>query len=86
MIKMPKNTELAKLNNYERKIKFPFMVYADFESILVPENNGKEKSDQSYMNKYQKHVGCSCGYKLVRFSNLVKVDDTVHNFIYSMIE
>ena len=86
MIKMPKNTELAKLNNYERKIKFPFMVYADFESILVPENNGKEKSDQSYMNKYQKHVACSCGYKLVRFSNFVKVDDTVHNFIYSMIE
>ena len=29
------------LKNYERKIKLSFMIYAGFESILVPENNGK---------------------------------------------
>ena len=51
--------------NYGRKIKSPFMIYADFESILVPEINGKQNPDQSYTNKYQKHIACSYSYKLV---------------------
>ena len=32
---MPK-VEHVKSKNYERKIKSPFIIYADFESILVP--------------------------------------------------
>ena len=36
-----KKREYVRLKNYERKIKFPFMIYADFESIIVPEDNGK---------------------------------------------
>ena len=39
------------------------MIYADFESILVPEDNGKEIADESYTNKYQKHIACSYGCK-----------------------
>ena len=35
------------------------MIYADFESILVPENNGKQNPGESYTSKYQKHVACS---------------------------
>ena len=41
------------------------MIYEDFESILVPEDNEKENPDESYRNKYQKHVVCSYGYKFV---------------------
>ena len=33
---MSKNGEYVKLENYERKTKSPFIIYADFESILVP--------------------------------------------------
>ena len=33
--------EFVKFKNYERKIKSSFIIYADFESILVPEHNGK---------------------------------------------
>ena len=33
--------------NYERKIKSPFIIYAVFESILVPENNGKQNPNGS---------------------------------------
>ena len=33
--------------------------------ILVPENNGKQNPEESYTNKYQKHIACSYGYKLV---------------------
>ena len=36
-------------------IKLPFMIYAYFESILVPENNEKQNPDDSYSNKYQKY-------------------------------
>ena len=35
------------------------------ESILVPEDNGKQNSEESYRNKYQRHIGCRYGYKLV---------------------
>ena len=41
------------------------MIYADFESILVPEDNGNQNPNESYTNKYHKHVACSYGYKLV---------------------
>ena len=41
------------------------MTYADFENILVSEDNGKQNPNESYTNKYQKHVACSYGYKLV---------------------
>ena len=38
------------------------MTYADFECILVLEDNGKQNPNKSYTNKYQKHVACSYGY------------------------
>ena len=48
---------------YRQKIS-KFIIYVDFESILVPENDGKQNADKSYTNKYQNTVGCSFGYKL----------------------
>ena len=50
---MSKKGEYVKLKNYERKIKLPFMIYADFEIILVPEDNEKQNPKESYANKYQ---------------------------------
>ena len=55
-IKMPEKCEYVRIKNYERKIKSPFMIYADFESILVPENNEKQNPNKSSTNKYQKHL------------------------------
>ena len=34
-IKMPMKSEYVKFRNYDRKIKSPFMIYSDFESVLV---------------------------------------------------
>ena len=69
------------------------MIYAGFESILVPEDNVKQNPIQYDTNKYQKHVACSYGYKLVcvngKISNSFKsyLDvDPVYNFISIMIE
>ena len=38
---MPKKGGYVKFKNFGRKIKSLFMIYPDFESILVPEDNGK---------------------------------------------
>ena len=39
--------EYVRFKNYERKIKSPFMIYAVFESILVPEANEKQNPNGS---------------------------------------
>ena len=39
------------------------MIHSNFESLLEPEDNRKQNLDESYKNKYQKHVVCSYGYK-----------------------
>ena len=69
------------------------MIYADFESILVPEDNRKQNPDETYTNKSQKHVACTYSYKLVcvddKFSKSFKSylgKDVVFNFINSKIE
>ena len=64
-----------------------------FESNLKSENNRKENLNEPYTNKYQKHIICSYGYKLVsvndKFSkpfNTYLGKDAVYNFINSMME
>ena len=56
-------------------------------------NDGKQNPETSYTNKYQKHIACSYGYKLVcvddTFRKPVKSylgKDAVYNFINSMTE
>ena len=77
----------------KKKKKSPFIIYSDLESILVPEDNGKQNSEQSYTNTYQKHIAYSHGYKLIcddeKFSKPFKrysSEDAVKNFINSKIE
>ena len=44
---MPKKEWDGKSKNYKRKINLPFMIYAVFETMLVPEDNGKENTERS---------------------------------------
>ena len=90
---MPNKGEYVKLKYYERKIKAPFVIYVDFESIAVPEDHGKQNPEESYANKYQKYIACSYGCKLVcvddKFSKPFKIylgKNTVYNFVNSMIK
>ena len=66
------------------------MIYAHFEIILVPKDNGNQNSDGSCTNKCQIHVACSYGYKLVyvndKFSKHFKPFLAVYNFINIIIE
>ena len=90
---IPKKSEYVKFKSFERKMKSSFMIYADFDRVLAPEDNGKQNPNESYTNKYEKHVVCSSGYKLVctddTFSKPFKSylgEDAVSNFINSMIK
>ena len=85
---MPKKSKYDEFKNFERKLKSSFMIYTDFEIILVPKNNKKQNPNESYTNKYQKHIACSYGYKLVcvdgKLSKPFKSylgEDAVCNFI-----
>ena len=87
---MPKKDKYAEFKNYERKIKSPSIIYEDF---VVPKDAGKQNPKESYTNKYQKHIACNYGYKLVcvddKFSKPFKIylgKDAVYNFINTMIE
>ena len=61
---MPKKGKYVRLKNHERRIKPLFLIFAGFESILVPEDNGKQNPKESYTNKHQKHIACSYDNKL----------------------
>ena len=43
-IKMPKKGKYVKFKNFERKIKSPFIIFADFESFLALEDIREAKS------------------------------------------
>ena len=91
MIKMALKGDTAKLKNYDRKIKSLFMIYADFEIILVPQDTKKQNPDVSYTNKHQNHVPCSYSYKIVcvnvHFIKPLKSSkDAVYKLINSLIE
>ena len=72
---MTKKGEYVKFKNYEIKIKLPFMIYADFGSVLVPENNGKQNPKESQTNIYEKHIDHNYGYKLACVDDKVSVND-----------
>ena len=93
IIVMPKKSKYVKFKNYERKIKSRLIIYVDFEAFLVPKGNRRQKPEESYTKKYQKHIACSYDYKLVcvdyKFSKNFKEylgKDAVYNFINTMIE
>ena len=48
---MLKKCEHVKFRNYESKMKLSFITYADFQSILVLEGNGKQNAEEAYRSK-----------------------------------
>ena len=56
-----------------RKKASRVIIHEDFESILMPENNGNQNLEDSHTNNYQKHITCSYRYKLVLMIRLVSL-------------
>ena len=51
--------------NHSKQLPVPFVIYADFESITEKMFTCRPSDQKSYTEKYQKHTGCSFGYKVV---------------------
>ena len=90
---MPGMGEYVMYKNYKRKIKSPFFIYADFERILVPENNEMQNSNKFCTKKCQEHIACRFGQELVcsadAFSEFFKSylgEDAICNFINCVVK
>ena len=68
-VRMPKKGAMLGFKNYNRKMRVPFVVYADFESLTVPISTCSPSDDESYTKQYQKHVPCSYCYYIKSFDD-----------------
>ena len=66
-IKMPAEGLNIYFKNFYKTSESPFAIYADFESLLVPQSIEITPNSpvNSYTNKYQEHKICSYAYKVV---------------------
>ena len=77
-VEMPKSGEVVKFINYDRTVMTPFVIYADFEAIVVPLLKDEETKDEEIKDeeikddpliikttKLSEHKACSYGYKVV---------------------
>ena len=60
-----KDNNILKLNAYQKQLPNPFVIYADFESITRKLYYCKRDNDTSCTEKYQNHIDCGYGYKLM---------------------
>ena len=69
------------------------MIYADFEAITEKVYGCQPDDSESYTDRYQKHTGCSYGYKLVccyddKYSKPVKIyrrENSIGCFMFDML-
>ena len=67
--------------NYFKQIPVPFKIYADFECNLKI----VESYEGSYTKKYQDHVPCSFGYKVVCIDDL-RGENAAFEFIKAILK
>ncbi|CAH3020781.1 unnamed protein product [Porites evermanni] len=77
-IRMPEEGSTVQSQNYHKQMPAPFLIYADFEAITEKVSGCQPDGVKPYTDKYQKHTGCSYGYKVVccyddKYSKPVKI-------------
>ena len=69
-IRLPrKGNNILQFQNYHKQMPAPFIMSANFEAISEKVSGCQPNSTKSYTGKYQKHIGCGYGYKVVCFYN-----------------
>ena len=76
-IEMPKKGTCIEFNKHAKKLKVPFVIYADFESYTEHTTedgtpNGVYDDTQSYTKKYQKHTPSGFCYYIVYRGGIYK--------------
>ena len=90
-LRMPKEGSKVQFQNYYKQLPVPFVIYADFEAITVKVSGCQPDDAKSYTDKYQKHTGCSYGYKVVccyddTYSKPVKIYRGENSISYFMLD
>ena len=95
-VELPKKDTFLKFSHPERKMRVPFVIYADFESYIKPISTCDPDEKQSFTKKYQKHTPSSfCYYikcfdenvyegKLVTYTAESETDDVAGKFVESI--
>ena len=93
---LPKEGSSVRFNHVGRSMRVPFVVYADFESRIIPINTCSPNEKQSFTKQYQKHIPSSyCYYikcfdetvyegKLVTYTAISETDDVAGKFVESI--
>ena len=66
-IEFPAKGSFLNFNHAERKMRVPFVMYANFESFIKPINTCSPNEKQSFTKKYQKHIPSSFCYYIKCF-------------------
>ena len=95
-VELPKKDTFLKFSHPERKMRVPFVIYADFESYIKPICTCDPDEKKSFTKKYQKHTPSSfCYYikcfdenvyegKLVTYTAESETDDVAGKFVESI--
>ncbi|XP_022795526.1 uncharacterized protein LOC111334103 [Stylophora pistillata] len=68
--KMPKDGTTLYFKNHHKKMDMPFVIYADFESIIKPLHSAQPNPEECYTEKKQQHIPVSfCYYLKCTFDN-----------------
>ena len=89
-ISMPPQGSYVEFKNYANRLQVPFVIYADFESLLP----SVDKGGSERVRPYQEHIACGFSYKVVcsfddKYSRSIQGGrgrDAVHNFLAGVLE
>ena len=68
-VEMPKKGTMLSFKNYHRRMRVPFVVYADFEAFTAPISTCSQSGNKSYTNPYQVHKPCGFSYYIKCFDD-----------------
>ena len=94
-IKMPnKDNNILKFNNFHKQQPVPFVIYADFESVLEKIHGCQQDGNKSYTEAYQTHTDCGFGYKVVccyddKYTKPIQIyrgEKAVYKFMENILE
>ena len=68
-VKMPHKGTMLDFKDYHKKMRVPFVVYADFEAFPESISTCSPHDDESYTKQYQKHRPCSFCYYIKCFND-----------------
>ena len=61
-IEMPKEGTFIQFENHIRSQKIPFVIFADFESLVEPISGCQQNTEKCFTNQFQKHKPCGFCY------------------------